>query len=175
MSYRSYGGAMAAAAASIVVLALPAPASAVNPHDMVVTPDPIELEGYCPGFTAVVTFTQFNQIVRETTAADGTRTLKITGVAKATVTNQTTGESVTYNISGPGTVVIYPDDSFSIDAAGPNLLWTLPENLENFPDVPTISYTAGHVTAEVDASGQTTSYTLAGGGRQTDVCTVLAS
>jgi hypothetical protein len=71
--------------------------------------------------------------------------------------------------------VIYPDGAFSIDAAGPNLLWTAPEDLANLPDVPTISYTTGHVTVEVDASGQTTSYTLAGGARQTDVCAVLAS
>ena len=62
--------------------------------------------------------------------------------------------------------------SFSVDAAGPNLLWTARENLANFPDVPEISYTTGHVTFAVDASGQTTSYTLAG--RRTDVCAVLA-
>jgi hypothetical protein len=38
-----------------------------------------------------------------------------------------------------------------------------------------ISYTRGHVTFEVDRSGRTTSYSLAGGSRQTDVCAVLAS
>jgi hypothetical protein len=72
-------------------------------------------------------------IIRETTAPDGTTTLKITGHAQATVTNQTTGESVTYNISGPGTIVIYPNGAFSIDAAEPNLLWTAPENFGEFP------------------------------------------
>jgi len=161
-------------AMSLVGLLLPAPAAAVDPRELLPTPDPVVLEGYCSGFTAVVTYTQFNQfIVRQTTAADGTVTLDIAGVAKATVTNQTTGESVSYNISGPGTIVIYPDGSFSIDAAGPNLLWTLPEF--SYPGVPTISYTTGHVTLFVDASGQTTSYNLAGGARQTDVCAVLAS
>jgi hypothetical protein len=165
-----------AAPAVLIGLLLAAPAGAQRPHDPVPTPDPIVLEGYCTGFTAVITYTEMNQyIIRETTAPDGTATLKITGHAQATVTNQTTGESVTYNISGPGTIVIYPDGAFSIDAAGPNLLWTLPENLANFPDVPTISYTTGHVTLAVDASDQTTSYALAGGSRQTDVCAVLAS
>jgi hypothetical protein len=67
-------------------------------------------------------------------------------------------------------VVIYPDDAFSVDAAGPNLFWTEPQF--SFPGVPTISYTTGHVTFEVDASGLTTSYALAG--HQTDVCAVLA-
>jgi hypothetical protein len=118
-----------------------------------------------------VDYTRFNQyVIRQTTAPDGTTTLKITGNAQATVTNTDTGKSVSYNISGPGTIVIYPSNAFSIDAAGPNLLWTLPEN--SFPGVPTISYTTGHVTVQVDESGRTTSYNLAG--RQTDVCAVLA-
>jgi hypothetical protein len=130
------------------------------------------LAGYCDGFTAVVTFTEMNQyIIHQTTAPDGTTTLKIAGHAEATVTNQTTGMSVAYNISGPGTLVIHPDGAFSIDAHGPNLLWTAPEN--SFPGVPTISYTTGHVTVQVAAFGQTTSYQLRG--RQTDVCAVLAS
>lgn len=169
---RVFGGLLAV---SLVGLLLAAPAGAQRPHDPLPA-DPVVLEGYCTGFTAVVTFTKMNQhIIRETTAPDGTTTLKITGHAQATVTNQTTGESVTYNISGPGTLVLYRDGAFSVDAAGPNLLWTAPENLANFPDVPTISYTTGRVSFEVDASGQTTSYTLAGGARQTDVCAVLAS
>jgi hypothetical protein len=50
--------------------------------------------------------------------------------------------------------VVDPDGAFSIDAAGPSLLWTLRENLADFPDVPTISYTTGHVTVEVAASGR---------------------
>jgi hypothetical protein len=37
-----------------------------------------------------------------------------------------------------------PDGAFSIEAHGPNLLWTAPEY--SFPGVPTISYTTGHVT-----------------------------
>jgi hypothetical protein len=47
-----------------------------------------------------------------------------------------------------------------------------------FPEVPTISYTTGHVTfvvGFVDGDLQTTSYSLAGGARQTGVCEVLVS
>ena len=154
---------------------LAVPAGAQRPHVPIpYSPVPLD-ERYC-GFPVVITFPQVNQyIIRQTTSPDGTTTLQIAGHLQATVTNQDTGESVTYNISGPGSLVIFPDGAFSIDAAGPNLLWTLPENLVNFPAVPTISYTTGHVTVAVDASGQTTSYTLAGGARQTDVCAVLAS
>src|SRR5215216_3989832 len=153
-----------------------APAGAQRPHlPYIPGPNPTVLEGYCEGFTAVVTFTELNQyIIRETTdPVTGALTLKITGHAQATVTNESTGESVTYNISGPGNVVINPDGSFGVDAAGPNLLWTLPEL--SFPGVPSISYTTGRVTFSVDAEGNTTSYALAGGARQTDVCAVLSS
>jgi hypothetical protein len=176
------GGPMKPAAAGLLAVALfltelllAAPAGAQRPH-VPLTPDPVVLEGYCEGFTVIIMYTAFNQyIIQATTSPDGTTTLKITGHAKATLTTDPPGESVTYNVSGPGTIVFDPDGAFSIDAAGPNLLWTLRENLADFPDVPTISYTTGHVTVEVAASGQTTSYTLAGGARQTDVCAVLAS
>ena len=167
-------------AAPLVLIGLlsAAPADAQRPHPPYDPgPNPAELPhgDYCDDFTAVVTFTELNQyIVRSTTASDGTVTLRIAGRARATVTNQMTGESVSFNISGPGTLVINPDGSFSANLAGPNLLWTARANLANFPNVPTISYTTGHVTFGVDPSGQTTSYSLAGGSRQTNVCTVLA-
>jgi hypothetical protein len=174
---RQHGAAagLLAVALFLTGLLLAAPAGASDPRLPLPTPDPLELKGYCKGFTAVITWTEFNQyIIQATTSPDDITTLKISGSAQAIVTNKATGESVTYNVSGPGTVVLYPDGSFSIDVGGPNLLWTLQKNLKDFPDVPTISYTTGHVTVEVDASGQTTSYTLAGGARQTDVCAVLA-
>jgi hypothetical protein len=154
-----------------------APALAADPR-IPLTADPVVLPAgdYCEDFTVVVTPTDFNQyIIRSTTASDGTVTLRIAGRARAIVTNQETGESVSYNISGPGTIVLNPDGSFSGDLAGPNLLWTARANLANFPNVPAISYTKGHVSFEVDPFGQTTSYSLAGGARQTDVCAVLAS
>ncbi len=149
-----------------------APAGAQRPHEPLPS-DPVVLPAgqYCDGFTAVITFPVMNQHIIRRTTVGGVTTLKITGHAKATVTNQVTGESVTLNISGPGTLVLFPDGSFSIDAHGPNLLWTAAEN--SFPGVPTISYTTGHVKVFVDASGQTTSYSLRG--RRTDICAVLAS
>jgi hypothetical protein len=76
---------------------------------------------------------------------------------------------VSYNIPGPAIVVLYPDGAFSVDATGPNLFWTLPEN--SFPGVPTLSYTTGHVSFQAAATDKTTSYSLQG--HQTDVCAVL--
>jgi hypothetical protein len=160
-----------------------APAGATDPRTFLGTPDPVPLDGalrvgldgYCD-FDAEVTFTDFNQYIihqTETTAPDGTitTTLDITGRARATVTNLSTGKMVSYNISGPGTIVFDSTGAFSIDTHGPNLLWTTRAN--SYPGVPSISYTTGHVTLQVDASGLTTSYSLSG--RQTDVCRVLAS
>jgi hypothetical protein len=117
---------------------------------------------YCDDFTAVVTFTKVKQkIVQDTTdPVTGTRTQKITGNAQATMTNESTGKSVDYNVSGPGTIVTNQDGSFSVDAHGPNLLWTTQAN--SFPGVPQISYTTGHVTFAVNAAGLTTSYTPRG-------------
>jgi hypothetical protein len=167
--------AIVASFSSYIVLA--APALAADPR-IPLTADPVPLPAadYCQDFDARIDFVDFNQyIIRQTTAPDGTVTLRIAGRARATVTNLETGESVSFNISGPGTLVFNPDGSFSGNLAGPNLLFTKDENLANFPNVPTVSYTTGRVTFSVDASGQTTSYTLAGGARQTDVCALLAS
>jgi hypothetical protein len=169
--------ALAAVLTALAALALAAPALAADPR-VPLTADPILLEaadGYCPGFDVLITFVDFNQYIIRSTTADGTVTLRIAGRARAKVTRTDTGESVSFNISGPGTLVSNPDGSFSGDLAGPNLLFTKEENLEQFPEVPTLSYTTGHVTFAADASGQTTSYQLAGGARQTDVCAVLAS
>jgi hypothetical protein len=162
---------------ALAALTLAAPALAADPR-IPITAEPVELQApvYCQDFDVRIVLVDFNQyIIRSTTAPDGTVTLRIAGRARATVTRLDTGESVSFNISGPGTLTINPDGSFSGDLAGPNLLWTARANLANFPNVPTVSYTTGHVTFAVDSSGQTISYNLAGGARQTDVCAVLAS
>jgi hypothetical protein len=167
-------GALVAAASILIGLLSPTPAGAQDPRIPLLTPDPIDLMGYCTGFTVELTYTRMNEyIIHQTTAPDGTTTLMITGNARVTATNLSTMKSVSYNISGPGTAVFYPSGAFSLDLHGPNLLWTKRENLVAFPGVPTISYTTGHVTVFVDASGQTTSYQLSG--HRTDVCAALAA
>jgi|tagenome__1003787_1003787.scaffolds.fasta_scaffold20947350_2 hypothetical protein len=177
MSSRIYRAALAVALTALAALAMSATALAASPRiPLTATPVLLPAGDYCAGFDALITFQDFNQyIVRSSTAPNGTQTLRITGRARATVTNQTApSKSVSFNINGPGVLTINPDGSFSGDLAGPNLLWTARSNLANFPSVPTISYTTGHVTFAVDASGQTTSYSLAGGSRQTDVCALIA-
>jgi hypothetical protein len=182
MSSRIYRAAIAAVLTSLATLALVASANAKDPRTFLGTPSPVVLPafnsqtgmGYCNGFTARITFAAVNQYaIHTSTAPNGDITLQITGRARATVTNLDTGESVSFNISGPGTVVVdSAGNILSADAHGPNLFWT--EQRLSFPGVPFISYTTGHVTFTVKrASRETTSYTLAG--HETDVCALLAS
>ena len=84
----------------LIGLFSPAPADGAGPRIPLPTPDPLELVGYCPGVSALVTYTRmYDYIIHQTTAPDGTTTLKITGFASTTVTNEA-GKSVSYVISG---------------------------------------------------------------------------
>lgn len=126
-------------------------------------------KGYCP-FPVQIDQSS-GQNTTTSTGPNGETIYKITGNAIATVTNLKTGKQLTYHINGPGTVVVNPDGSFSGDAGGANLLWTMVAN--SYPGVPQLAYTTGHVQFTVDASGKTTSYSLSGGS-STDVCAALA-
>ncbi len=126
--------------------------------------------GYCPFPVTIEYFS--NQQIRERVLPDGSTEYRFNGHAKAIVTNDATGESITYNISGPGTQRNYPDGSFTIDAGGPSVLWTSVENTQPAGVLP-LAYTTGHVQLTVDPNGQTTSYQLSG--KSTDVCAELDS
>jgi hypothetical protein len=95
---------------------------------------------------------------------------KFTGPGDVTVTNDQTGKTITYNVSGPGTVTSTPDGGFAVDATGTNFFWTTAKN--SYPGVPTISYTTGHLQFTVNKSGKTTSYSTTG--NTTDVCAALS-
>jgi hypothetical protein len=110
------------------------------------------------------------QQARTTTDPDtGVITQVLRGRASAVVTGN--GKTLTFHISGPGTLTSYPSGAFDIDATGPNLLWTTHAN--SFPGVPTIAYTTGPVHVEVNSTGLTTDYNLTSG-NSTDVCALLA-
>ena len=117
--------------------------------------------GYCP-FQVTITYTGGQK-------PSGPNGL-FTGHGTATVTNTSNGKTLTYNISGPGTVTNNPDGSFSVNAGGPNLLYTTVAN--SYPGVPQLAYSTGQVQFTVDAKGLTTSYSLQG--QRTDVCAALA-
>ena len=165
---------LALLAALVAPIVLAGPAQAAPPQaepatfTLEGTETPAGDDGYCP-FSVRVDYIS-NQKVTETTSPDGSTVTRFAGFASATVTNLETQESLTYKISGPGTVVSNPDDSFSGVVRGQNLLWTTVAN--SFEGVPPLAYTTGRVTFEVDETGQTTGYTLSG--RRIDVCAALA-
>jgi hypothetical protein len=166
---------LAAAAAVAGLVAVAGPAQAAPPvlqsssYDLPAA-TPTDTSGYClfPVHIDIVAHQKF----QETKLPDGTVITHITGYSSATVTRTDTTpvKSLTYKISGPGTLTVFPDDSFTIDAGGQNLLWTTVAN--SFTGVPQVSYTTGHVQVAVDENGLTTDYSLSG--RQTDVCAALS-
>jgi hypothetical protein len=96
--------------------------------------------------------------------------VKIAGRGTATVTNVDTGESITYNTSGPYTYTV-AGGAVSVDAAGPNLLYTTQDNSAD--GVPPIFYSNGHLQFTYTIkSGQTTDFKLTG--HITDVCEALS-
>src|SRR5689334_22121613 len=165
--------AVAVAAAAIATFTLAGTADAAPPPSSTQT---VELPGtntagsagYCPFPVKVVEVSQ-QKAVKSTTLPDGTTVTSFTGHATATVTNENTNTSLTYNISGPGTVTAHPDGSFAVDAGGPNLFWTTVSN--SYSGVPQLSYTTGRLQFSVNKSGKTTSYSLSG--NRTDVCAAL--
>jgi hypothetical protein len=165
--------ALATAIGTLVFLVAASPAGADTKRQPVgfPTPNPFELTApdYC-NFNLLVEVVTTNEYFTATQNADGPTTQKFTGSAFVTVTNETTGKTLPYNISGPGTETFYPNGAFTADLAGPELLWTTHAN--SYDGVPTLSYTTGHVTFSVDQTGKTTAYHL--DGHRTDVCAALA-
>jgi len=158
---------LAAAAAVAGLIAFAGPAQADQPPTTT-TNYSLAANDYCDFPVNIEYITK--QQVRTTTDPDtGVITQVFRGQASAVVTGN--DKTLTFHISGPGTVTSSPDGAFTIDATGANLLWTTRAN--SFPGVPTIAYTTGPVHVEVNSVGLTTAYTLTSG-NSTNVCDLLA-
>jgi hypothetical protein len=161
------------AATTIGLLAATAPAQAAP---LPTKPQTVELpgtdtadtDGFCSFPVTIEIFS--GEKVTETTRPDGATVFRFTGHAKAVVSGN--GESITYNVSGPGTQTVFPDGSYTIDAAGPDLFFTSVEDSQP-AGVLQLAYTTGRVRFAVDANGQTTRYRL--NGNSTDVCAKLGT
>jgi hypothetical protein len=93
----------------------------------------------------------------------------VTGTLVLRLTNEETGESITVNISGPGTFTFHPDGSFTIESAGPWLQFDPTRTLSNSA----LNLTWGRVVLEVSADGSLAIFTSQRG-RVEDVCAALA-
>lgn len=152
-------GAVGAIAGLLVTVG---PAQAAAPP-LPVTNDIVLKQGdYCTNFAV--------HLVTYSASTDARHPGLFTGPGYAIVTNTTSNKSITYNISGPGTVTLNPDGGFSVSATGTNLFWTTKKN--SYAGVPQISYTSGPVSFTVNRSGKTTAYNNTGS--TTDVCAALS-
>src|SRR5690242_12395373 len=105
-----------AVVAIVGLLAVVGPAQAAPPP-LPVTNDVVLAQGdYCAGFAV--------HVVTYSASSDVHHPGLFTGPGYAIVTNTTSNKSITYNISGPGTVTSNPDGGYSVSAKGPNLFWT---------------------------------------------------
>ena len=164
---------LAAAAAVAGLVAFAGPAQAEQPPTTT-TNYSLAANEYCD-FPVSIEYISKQQVRTTSDPDTGVITQVFRGRASAVVTGN--GKTLTFHISGPGTITFFPDGAFNIDATGANLLWTTHAN--SFPGVPTIAYTTGPVHVEVaeptpNSVGLTTAYTLTSG-NSTDVCDLLAS
>ena len=98
---------------AVGLLAAPAIASANNDPHRIFTPTPSGFlpaatsttPGYCP-FDVTYTTLVSNQYSTFTTEPDGSTVVKTTGSLFMLYTNDSTGKSITVNLSGPGTAVV---------------------------------------------------------------------
>ena len=134
-----------------------------------VTQQPYDISSAVCGFPVHVGFPVDDEyIVKSSTAADGTTTLRITGQLSESLTNTDTGKTLTEQVNGPATIVLRADGSLeTLDGQGAGILVFGPHSQATF-GVPGIDLTHGHVIQQVDATGRTTSLSLSG--TQTDLC-----
>jgi len=163
-------------AASLAVLALAAPASALKPDRFYTGPAPdLVVEGIC-AFPVLLHdavnnvhvmdfFDQDGNLIRE--SANGRIVENVSRLhASGDLVN-----TIKRNISGPGTFT-FDDEGFTLTARGPSLFWFLPGEVTNFPDG-LMWFTSGRFVWRFEAA--TEQFVLvSASGRHTDVCDLLA-
>ena len=144
------------------------PASARGPKWQFAQADPFTLPSDVCGFPVLVEPVRNEEYSTTTANADWSLTIRLTGFFSSRCTNLDTEASVTVNISGPGTVVVYPDGSFDLTARGRSGIIYLPEDAQRlgFPD---LFIAAGRFTEHMAPDGSFTSAHL-DGTIQMDVC-----
>lgn len=157
-------------AASITAVAAAQP---VNNHRILVDNSGSNftgLTGVCafPLNSRVVTSREY---VVKSTASDGTVTSRITGSLVLAITNATTGATVTVNVGGPATLVVYPDGSESFRGQG-HFLSANPIGTPADLGGPGLLITTGNTTQTVDAARNVTSFSVTGS--TTNVCSLLS-
>ena len=140
-----------------------------DPHRFYVAAEPFDIVGVCP-FPVHVDIVTNREYATETDLADGTVVLEITGSLVWRLTNTETGESRTYNISGPGTVTI--DGSvWRLETRGLGLFYVT--NGADF-GLPNLLYASGPFAFTTDTATDTIVSVERSPHVKEDVCETLA-
>jgi hypothetical protein len=109
-------------------------------------------------------------VIHDTTSADGTEVVRITGKLVMSFTNEDTGKTIVENVSGPGTLTFPPDGSFRFDAQGLGVFIFTPADQASVGE-PGIAFFSGHLVVTFPPTGPAQSVTLSG--KQTNGCALL--
>jgi hypothetical protein len=127
--------------------------------------------GYC-AFRIDNNFYQNKVYTRSETQPDGTVVTRVTGSLKLAATNHNTGKTLDYNISGPGAITTYPDQSILIVGEGLGIQFFPPAAQQQF-HLPAVAYIKGKYTESLDSQGTVTSFTH-DSATISDVCAALS-
>lgn len=124
------------------------------------------------GFRVRVAFPVNKEFIKGLKAADGSMISLITGSFKVSLTNLSTGTTITVNASGSGKFTAHADGSTTDVTRGHSLNFLGAADAQRF-GLPAVSVTTGKEVSTVDAHGNLTSLTL-NGHVLVDVCAALS-
>ena len=149
-----------AVVAAALILAAAAPASADKPLREPFPSEDFDISGSCDFDVSIHTL-ENKEFIKSYFDDDGNLTRQIVnGRLVIELTNLETGESIVYNISGPGFITFFEDGSLDFVLGGRSLLFFFPGEVE---DLPLVFVNSGQVTMHIDP--ETTSGCRAGGSR----------
>ena len=109
-------------------------------------------------------------VIHDTTLADGTEVVQITGKLFLSFTNVDTGKTIVENVSGPGTETFPPDGSFVFHGLG-NGVFIFDQSSQASIGEPGLVFWSGKLVVTFPPTGPAQSFTLSG--NQTNGCALL--
>jgi hypothetical protein len=109
-------------------------------------------------------------VIHDTTLADGTEVVQITGKLVLSFTNVDTGKAIVENVSGPATETVPPDGSFVFHGLGNGVFIFSPGDQASIGE-PGLVFWSGKLIVTFPPTGPAQSFTLSG--NQTNGCALL--
>ena len=143
-----------------------------GPKWVFLSAEPLTLDPSFCGFKVRLTATVNKEFLKVLKTQDGSMTLLITGSGKSTITNLSTGKTITENVSGPSKTTVSADGSFVFAGKGHFIIFLAPADAQRF-GLPTLFISAGAYTQSTAADGTITSASL-NGHVALNLCTALS-